>query len=161
MSIKSSGKYQTLKFRPNLKNGLWFPKFKDWMDVLKLWLVLELSKNDLWPIHRPTLAPNAWFLKEISGYLRFNVKPRNQKSVFLRLALNVLNINILSQRKEFLKNILPSAHNRKNGTPLEKPLFPPFLWKLTNKLKKFIKAQISAFYHLKTYSKLVGITAIL
>ena len=32
---------------------------------------------------------------------------------------------------------------------------------LTNKQKIFIKAQISPFYHLKTYSKLIGIAAIL
>ena len=144
-----------------MKNGLQIPKFKDWMVVLKLCLVSELPNFGLWPIHRPNLAPNAWFLREISGYLRFNVNALNQKRVFLRLASNVLNVNILSQKKEFLKNILPSAHNRKKGKPLEKPLFPSFLWKLTNKQKIVIKAQISPFYHLKTYSKLIGIEAIL
>ena len=67
------------------------------------------------------------------------------------LASNVVKTLILPKEKEFLKNILPWPHNRKNGAPLKKPLFPWFLQKISKNQKIVINAQSCLFWCLTTY----------
>ena len=69
-------------------------------------------------------APDPRFLMKFIGKLRNGKNALNRKSVSERLASNVLNIIILPYKKEFLKNIYPSAHCRENGAPPEKRVSP-------------------------------------
>ena len=69
-------------------------------------------------------APDPRFLMKFTGNLRNGKNALNRKSVSERLASNVLNIIILPYKKEFLKNIYPSAHCRENGATPEKRVFP-------------------------------------